>query len=68
MEADTYCIMGLVFAAFVCLSSTSTYWWLELKPGWEWLADVLIIFWVGLGMSGVAWVKLWMDKVGLLLP
>jgi hypothetical protein len=63
VEADTYCLMGLAFAAFVCLSSTSSFWWFEVKPGWEWLADAIIIFWVGIGMSVVAWMKLWMDKV-----
>ncbi|EGO00416.1 hypothetical protein SERLA73DRAFT_52646 [Serpula lacrymans var. lacrymans S7.3] len=61
-EADMYCFMALLYSAFVCLGSMSMFWWLEVKPGWEWLADVLVILWVGLSMSGVAWMKVWMAK------
>ncbi|ETW81116.1 putative aromatic acid exporter [Heterobasidion irregulare TC 32-1] len=62
MEADRYCLMGLAFAAFVSLGSMNMYWWFEVRHGWEWLADVLVILWIGLGMSFVAWMKLWMAK------
>ena len=48
VEADTFCLMGLFFAAFVSLSSMSMYWFFEVMPGMEWLADTLVILWVGL--------------------
>ncbi|KAJ7467034.1 Fusaric acid resistance protein-like-domain-containing protein [Mycena latifolia] len=60
VEADLYCFMGLMFSAFVCLSSMTMFWWLETKPGWEWLADILVIVWIGVSMSIVAWMKVWM--------
>ena len=40
----------------------SMYWFLEVKSGWEWLADALAILWIGLGMSTIAWMKMWMAK------
>ncbi|KAJ7646593.1 Fusaric acid resistance protein-like-domain-containing protein [Roridomyces roridus] len=60
LEADLYCFMGLVYSAFVCLSSMTMFWWLEKKHGWEWLADILVIVWIGVSMSVVAWMKVWM--------
>lgn len=62
IEADIYCLMGLAFASFVSLGSMSTYWALEPHAGWEWLADTLVIMWIGVGMSLVAWFKLWIAK------
>ena len=62
LEADKYCLMGLLFAAFVSLSSMSMFWFFEVRAGWEWLADALVILWIGVGMSLVAWMKLWMAK------
>ncbi|KAF7357929.1 ArAE-2 domain-containing protein [Mycena venus] len=60
VEADLYCLAGLIYSAFVCLASMSMFWWLETKPGWEWLADFLVIVWIGVSMSVVAWMKVWM--------
>ncbi|TFK44661.1 Fusaric acid resistance protein-like-domain-containing protein [Crucibulum laeve] len=60
IEADLYCLFGLLYSSFVCLASMSMFWWLELKPGFEWLGDVVAILWIGVGMSGVAWMKQWM--------
>ncbi|KAJ7252108.1 Fusaric acid resistance protein-like-domain-containing protein [Mycena haematopus] len=60
VEADLYCFVGLVYSAFVCLASMTMFWWLETKPGWEWLADILVIGWIGVSMSVVAWMKVWM--------
>ncbi|KAF7315965.1 ArAE-2 domain-containing protein [Mycena indigotica] len=60
VEADLFCLMGLVFSALLCLSSMTLFWWLERKPGWEWLADFLVIALIGVGMSAVAWMKVWM--------
>ncbi|KAJ7673046.1 hypothetical protein DFH06DRAFT_1319261 [Mycena polygramma] len=60
VEADLYCLMGLLYSAFVCLASMTMFWWLETKPGWEWLADFLVIVWIGVSMSVVAWMKVWM--------
>lgn len=62
LEADKYCLMGLMFAAFVSLSSMTMFWFFEVRAGWEWLADALVILWIGVGMSLVAWMKLWMAK------
>jgi hypothetical protein len=62
VEADIYCLMGLLFAAFVSLCSMESFWWFEVQPGWEWLADVLVIFGVGISVSIIAWMKLWMAK------
>src|SRR5690242_16051119 len=41
MEADIYCIGGAAFAAVVTLLSMDSFWFFELKPGWEWLADLI---------------------------
>lgn len=38
------------------------FWWIDVKPGWEWLADATVIVWIGLGMTAVAFMKLWMAK------
>ncbi|THH14901.1 hypothetical protein EW146_g5493 [Bondarzewia mesenterica] len=62
VEADRYCLMGLAFAAFISLGSMNMYWWFEVKHGWEWLADILAILWIGVGMTFMAWMKLWMAK------
>ncbi|CDO69695.1 hypothetical protein BN946_scf184851.g83 [Trametes cinnabarina] len=62
VEADVFCMMGLLFATVVSLSSMSVYWFFELQPGLEWLADVLVLLMIGLGMSVVAWMKVWMAK------
>ena len=62
VEADLFCLLGLFYSSLVCLVSMSMYWWLELKPGWEWLADVVAVTWIGLSMSGVAWMKAWMVR------
>jgi hypothetical protein len=62
IEADIYCIMGLVFAGFVSLVSMDSFWFFEVKPGQEWLADVTVIFWVGLAVSMIAWMKQWMGE------
>ncbi|KAJ8078011.1 hypothetical protein PM082_000213 [Marasmius tenuissimus] len=60
LEADIFCIFGLFYSAFVALASMSMFWWIDLKPGWEWLADVVAIVWVGVSMSFMAWMKVWM--------
>lgn len=61
-EADVFCTMGLLFATFVSLTSMSVYWFFELQSGWEWLADILVLLMIGVGMSGVAYMKVWMAK------
>ncbi|KAG0696971.1 Fusaric acid resistance protein-like-domain-containing protein [Suillus ampliporus] len=61
-EADSYCSFGILYSAFICLGSMSMYWSLEVIPGWEWLADTLVILWVGIGMWGITWMKVWMAK------
>jgi hypothetical protein len=66
VEADLFCLFGVVYAAVVCLVSMSMFWFLEVRPGWEWLADFVAIAWIGLSMSLLAWLKVWM--VRLLYP
>ncbi|KAJ4490925.1 Fusaric acid resistance protein-like-domain-containing protein [Lentinula aciculospora] len=60
IEADFFCLFGIFYSAFICLSSMSMFWWLDVQPGWEWLADALAIVWVGVGMSFLAWMKVYM--------
>jgi hypothetical protein len=62
VEADLFCLLGIIYSIFVCGVFTSTFWWLELKPGLEWLGDVVAIIWIGLSMSLVAWMKVWMVR------
>ncbi|KAF8070185.1 hypothetical protein FPV67DRAFT_1486576 [Lyophyllum atratum] len=60
IEADIFCLIGFLYSAFVCLASMSMFSWLESKPGWEWLGDLVAVVWVGVSMSIVAWFKAWM--------
>jgi hypothetical protein len=62
MEADSYCSIAFLYAAFVCLGSMSMFWYLEVRPGWEWLGDALAILWVGVSMWGLTWMRAWMTK------
>lgn len=62
VEADLFCTMGLLWAAFVSLCSMTMFWFFEVQRGWEWLADILVLLWIGVGMSIVAWMKVWMAK------
>lgn len=67
IEADLFCLFGLVYAAAVCLISMSMFWFLEVRPGWEWMADSVAILWIGLSMSILAWMKVWMVRVQLIM-
>ncbi|KAF5374581.1 hypothetical protein D9757_010158 [Collybiopsis confluens] len=60
IEADFFCLFGILYSAFICLSSMTVFWWLDVQPGWEWLADALAVVWVGVGMSFLAWMKVYM--------
>ncbi|KIK69372.1 hypothetical protein GYMLUDRAFT_35450 [Collybiopsis luxurians FD-317 M1] len=60
IEADFFFVFGVLYSAFICLSSMTMFWWLDVQPGWEWLADLLAIVWVGVGMSFLAWMKVYM--------
>ncbi|KAL0575801.1 hypothetical protein V5O48_006179 [Marasmius crinis-equi] len=62
LEADIFFIFGLFYSAFVALASMSMFWWIDVQPGWEWLADVVAIVWVGVSMSFLAWLKIWMGN------
>ncbi|KAF8906326.1 Fusaric acid resistance protein-like-domain-containing protein [Mucidula mucida] len=53
LEADLFCLFGVVYAAFVCLSSMSMFWW---------FGDLVAILWVGVSMSFLAWMKVWMGS------
>jgi len=67
IEADLFYLFGLFYSAFVCLTSMSMFWWLERKPGWEWAADFVAIAWIGLSMSILAWLKVWMVSFSLVI-
>jgi hypothetical protein len=62
VEADLYCFMGLLYATFISLSSMAMFWWIDVKPGLEWLADLFAILWIGVGMAALSWTKSWMNK------
>jgi hypothetical protein len=62
VEADQYCLLGLIFASLVSIASMDSFWFFEVQPGYELLADIIVIVWVGLAMSAVAWTKQWMAK------
>ncbi|KAF9049707.1 Fusaric acid resistance protein-like-domain-containing protein [Panaeolus papilionaceus] len=62
IEADLFCVFGLVYAAFVALFCTSVLWWLEQIPGWEWVGDVVAILIIGISMGVLAWLKIWMEN------
>ncbi|KAF7981915.1 hypothetical protein HWV62_31521 [Athelia sp. TMB] len=62
VEADLFCFLGLAYATFVSLCSMSMFWWIDLKPGLEWLAALFALLWIGFGMAGVTWTKAWMNK------
>ena len=61
-EADRYCLLGVLFAGFISLSSMSTYWSLEEYEGLDWLADTLAILLIGIGICALAWTKSWMNR------
>ena len=62
VEADLFCLFGLFWSSFISLGSMWFYWWFEVQPGWEWLADVLVLIWIGLGMTAVAFMKVWIAR------
>ncbi|KAF8586723.1 hypothetical protein K439DRAFT_1340213 [Ramaria rubella] len=62
VEADIYVLFGLAFTTFVSLGSMAMFWFLEVRPGWEWLADVLVLSWIAGAMIIVAWLKVWMAR------
>ena len=62
LEADLFCFLGLAYVAFVSLVSMTFFWFFEVQPGWEWLADFFVLFWIGLAMSIVVWMKVWLAK------
>jgi hypothetical protein len=58
-----FCLMGIVYASLVCAASMSMFWWFEQRPGWELFGDMTAILWVGVSMSVVAWMKIWMVSI-----
>jgi len=66
IEADFFCVFGLLYSAAVCLISTLIFRWVDLKPGWEEMGEFLAIVWLGLTMGGLAWMKVWMVSAQVL--
>ncbi|QRW08040.1 fusaric acid resistance-like protein [Ceratobasidium sp. AG-Ba] len=62
IEADLFCLVGAAFASFASLVATQSFWFFELQPGWEWLADALVLSWLAVSMMLIAWSKLWVNK------
>lgn len=62
VEADTFCFIAWLYTALVCLTGMSLFWWLDVQPGWEVVADFVPILWVGFSMWGLSWMKVWMSK------
>ncbi|PPQ71156.1 hypothetical protein CVT24_009837 [Panaeolus cyanescens] len=62
IEADIFCVFGIIYAALICLVSMSMFWWFEMKPGWETVGDCVVVFWIGISMAVLAWLKVWMDN------
>ena len=63
IEADLYVLLGLVYTSVISLAAMAMYWFFELKPGWEWLADLIVISWIGMSMSVIAFLKVWMVSI-----
>lgn len=62
IEADLFCLLGLLYASFVCLGSMGMYWWIEDKHGLDWLADIIVLSWVGISMATIAFMKVWLVR------
>lgn len=60
IEADFFCAFGLLYSAVVCLVSMLIFRWMDAKPGLEGMGEFLVIAWIGLTMSVLAWMKVWM--------
>ncbi|KAF8504112.1 Fusaric acid resistance protein-like-domain-containing protein [Gautieria morchelliformis] len=61
-EADIYVVFGVAFSTFVSIGSMSTFWFFQVRPGWEWLADALVLCWIAASIIVVAWLKVWMSR------
>jgi hypothetical protein len=59
-EADTFFVFGIFYAALVCLTSMTGFWYLEEWHGFELVGDIFVICWIGVGMAFLAWMKVWM--------
>lgn len=61
-EADTYCLIGVLYSAVVCLLSMGLFWLFEERKGLEFLADASVFICIALAMTGIAWSKLRMER------
>lgn len=62
IEANLFCIFGLVYAWAICGIAIGGFWWLELQIPHKlyWIVDVGVIVLIGAAMSVVAWLRVWM--------
>ena len=61
-EADSFCLVASLYSALMSLSGLSLFLWLGARPGFELLAEYILIAWVGLTIWGLTWMKVWMAK------
>lgn len=67
MEADVFCLFGLVYASMICLAGMATFRWLEdlaasgrILDGNAWVGDVVAVLWIGFSMATISWLKVYM--------
>jgi hypothetical protein len=62
LEADLFCLIGVLFSAFISLSSSFSIRLFEDDPDHQWIGDCLVFIWVACAMSIVSWAKVWVNK------
>lgn len=61
-EADSYCLVLWLYSTIMSLSGLALFWWLDVQPGLQILADSVLAVWVGVTIWGLTWMKVWMAK------
>ncbi|KZT51834.1 hypothetical protein CALCODRAFT_442467 [Calocera cornea HHB12733] len=62
IEADIFCITAALFASMCSLVAMSNFWLFGPQPGRQWIADAVVLVWIGSAISVIAYAKMWMDK------
>ncbi|KAG8758649.1 hypothetical protein FRC14_007704 [Serendipita sp. 396] len=61
-EADVFCLMGVFFALFITCASILSSWIIDNHPLLEWLGDLTILTWIGIAITVISWMKVWINK------